>query len=322
MILFTDGHSVDDLPSGDILVSRIPLSGHPENKYVVSRAAASTSPGIFQDKNGQLQVRYDASGRIGSPILQPNKFHYLQRLAFRLGRDLKKSAKALAEEKKLEERVHDLVGSRIAAEAEMQNILPADRSEEPWVSNLANPPPRSITLQRMAQDLHKIAPDLAKEAGFQINSPTEIDERQAATLLQMQILEEASNNWEFKFPEKEHVWGFASNWVETTTKTINGRSIQGRPRLKQFFHMRRFPLCCQSTETKTIFKQTGPTIQEKVEPIVRQDNDEDTQDQRKIEVRHIKGREPYFSLGESAYERAFLSWRMEQELKDGINLPS
>jgi hypothetical protein len=45
--------------------------------------------------------------------------------------------------------------------------------------------------------------------------------------------------------------------------------------------------------------------------------DDDDDDPPKKKVRHIKGREPYFSLGESAFERAFLSWRMEQELKDG-----
>jgi len=198
-------HSLDELPTGDVLVSRIPLSGHPENKYLVSRAAATTSPGVYANEEGKLEVCYDASGRVGPPILQPNKFHYLQRLAFRLGRDLKESAKVLADETPLDERIQDQVKSRAEAEAEMQNILPADRSEEPWVANLVDPRPRSITLRRMAQDLHRIAPDLAQEAGFQINSPTEITEQQAATLLQMQILEEASNNWEFKFPEKQRV---------------------------------------------------------------------------------------------------------------------
>jgi hypothetical protein len=311
-----NGHSLDELSNGDVRVSRISLSGHPENKYVVSRAAASSSPGVHYDEEGKLEVQYDASGRVGPPILQPNKFHYLQRLAFRLGRDLKRNAQVLAnKDPKLRERMEGQLVARAAAEAEMDKILPADRSEQPWVS--ADPAPRNITLQRLAQDLHKTAPDLTQEACFQINSPTEITEQQAATLLQMQMLEEASNNWEFKFPEKEHVCEFASDNLETTTRTINGRAVQGRSRLTQYFHMRRFPPCCQSAATKEIIKQSGPTILEKPEPVVQQANDINAQHLSRPKVRHIRGREPYFSLGESAYEKAFLSWRMEQELKDG-----
>jgi hypothetical protein len=309
--------SLDELSNGDVLVSRIPLGGHPENKYVVSRAAASSSPGVKYDEEGKLEVQYDVSGRVGPPILQPNKFHYLQKLGFRLGRDLKKNALVLAgEDPNPKDRVESQLDARAAAEAEMDNILPADRSGEPIGSS--NPPPRNITLQRMAQDLHKIAPDLAVEAGFQIQSGVDISKRQAATLLQMQILEEASNNWEFKFPEKENVWNFASDRVEITTRMIRGRSVEGRPRTTQYFHMRRFPPCYQSEATKTLIKKSGPIVQEKPIPIVHPATDTDQKTRIEQKVRHIRGREPYFSLGESAYERAFLSWRMEQELKDGM----
>lgn len=298
-------------------MSQIPLGGHPENKYVVSRAAVSSSPGVRYDEEGKLEVRYDVSGRVGPPILQPNKFHHLQKLAFRLGRDLKKNALVLAcEDPNPEERVEGQLDARAAAEAEIDNILPADRSGEPI--GTSDQPTRNVTLQRMAQDLYKIAPDLAVEAGFQIKSGVDISERQAATLLQMQILEEASNNWEFKFSEKEHVWNSASDRVETTTRMIRGRSVEGRPRIKQFFHMRRFPPCCQSEATKTLIKNSGPIVQEKPEPIIHQATDTDQKAHKEQKVRHIRGREPYFSLGESAYERAFLSWRMEQELKNGM----
>ena len=302
------------MPTGDVLVSRIPLSGHPENKYVVSRAAAATSPGVYTNEEGKLEVRYDASGRVGPPILQSNKFHYLQRLAFRLGRDLKERAKVFANETPPDKRVEDQVKSRDLSEAEMENILPADRSEEPWVANLVKPPPRSITLQRMAQDLHKIAPDLAQEAGFQINPGTEITEQQAATLLQMQILEEASNNWEFKFPEKECVWDFASNRLETTTRIINGRPVQGISKLAQYFHMRRYPPCCQSTAMKAIIKTSGPTIQEKPEPVLMPDINVDAKHQRQDEGETNQG------------PRAiFLTWRVSiresfSELENGAGV--
>ncbi len=298
-------------------MSRIPLGGHPENKYVVSRAAASSSPGVRYDEEGKLEVRYDFSGRVGPPILQPNKFHHLQKLAFRLGRDLKKNALALAgEDPNPGERVEGQLDARAAAEAEMDNILPADRSGEPVGSS--DQPTRNITLQRMTQDLDKIAPDLAVEAGFQIKTGVKISEQQAAALLQMQILEEAYNNWEFKFPEKEHVWNFASDRVEMTTRMIRGRLVEGRPRIRQYFHMRRFPPCCQSEATKTLIKNSGKIVQEKPEPTVHSATDADQNTDTEQKVRHIRGREPYFSLGESAYERAFLSWRMEKELKDGM----
>jgi hypothetical protein len=305
------------LPNGDVLVSRIPLSGHPENKYVISRDDASTSAGVGIDEEGKLEVRYDSVGNVGPPIVQPNKFHYLQRLAFRLGRDLKYNANVLAApDPEIDDRVQAQLEGGATAEADMENITPVDRFVDP---SRDIPSPRIITLQRLAQDLHNVAPDLAQEAGFEISDPSEITERQAATLLQMQILEEASNNWEFKFPENEHVWDFASSRLEQTTRTINGRSIEVRPRLTQYFHMRRFPPCCQSTTTKTAIQESGPTIQEKPklaveEPVAAASTPEVPP---KKKARHIRGREPYFSLGESAYEKAFLSWRMEQELKDG-----
>ncbi|KAE9366693.1 hypothetical protein N431DRAFT_77764 [Stipitochalara longipes BDJ] len=306
---------IDEYDNGDIYVSKIPLSGHPENKYVVSREEAPTSAGVYREKDGKLQVRYDSFGRVGPPILQPNKYHYLRVLAFRLGRDLRKNAEVLANpERGLGERVQEQQTSRSLAEKEMENILPADRSGGAYITNLVDPPQRNITLQRMAQDLLKIAPDLAQEAGFRIASPTDITEQQAAILLQMQLLEEANNNWEWKFPENEHVWDFAAVRLEKTTRIINGRSIEGRPRLAQYFHMRRFAPCYLSEATKTIIKASGPTIQE--EPVPTEMTDEHDADPGEKKVRHIKGREPYFSLGESAYERAFLSWRMEQELKE------
>lgn len=273
---------------------------------------------MFQDDDGKLQVRYDAAGRVGPPILQPNKYHYLQRLAFRLGRDTRKNLNVIAvAEKSLDERVEEQQNSKFLAESEMENILPADRSGGPAITNLVDLPPRDITLQRMAHGLLKVAPDLVKEAGFKLTSPHDLTEQQAAILLQMQIIEEASNNWEWKFPEKEHVWDFAKVRLEKTSRTINGRSVQGRPRLTQFFHMRRFPGCCQSVATQTIIKQSGPTLLEKPVEGTTTEEDEEDEEQSQPKVRYIKGREPYFTLGESAFERAFLSWRMEQELKDG-----
>lgn len=262
-------------------------------------------------------MRYDAVGNVGPPIVQPNKYHHLQQIAFRLGRDLKSHATVLAQpDPEIDERVQQQLKVGVEAEAKMKKITPSNRSEDP---NITPPPVEDITLERLAQDLHKIAPELAQEAGFNIDSPTQITERQAATLLQMQILDEASNNWEFKFPEKEHVWDFAAKRLQKTTRTINGRTLLVQPRLSQSFHMRRYPPCCQSTITKTAIKESGPTIQEEPEPVVEPvSNIAATVDPGKQKARHIKGREPFFSLGESAYEKAFLSWRMDQELKDGM----
>ena len=77
----------------DLFIWRVPLNGHPENKYITAPILpdATTYPVGLREKqpSGAVVVRYDKAGTEGPAILQPNKFPVFKRLAWRLGRDLR-----------------------------------------------------------------------------------------------------------------------------------------------------------------------------------------------------------------------------------------
>jgi hypothetical protein len=214
-------------------------------------------------------------------------------------------------------------------------ITPADRTQQSQgPTATVSPAANCITLQRIAQDLDKVAPELADDAGFPDDwDPHTMTEEQAATLIQMQILEELNNNWESRFPENEHVWEFATPRVTPVaiTHTPEGRLLEGsqplviNPRVKNFFSMHRWPVACQCEKTQRIIFASGPNIQEMPKAIVPPQRAgprtsdgvrRDTTAQPARE-RHIRGQKPYFPFGETPYQRAYLGWRMEQDLKDG-----
>jgi hypothetical protein len=160
----------------------------------------------------------------------------------------------------------------------------------------------------MAQDLHRIAPDLAKDAGFNFGGDIKtITEVEAAALLQMQIIEEANNNWESRFPETENVWDFAAPRLD----------FEFVPRLTQFFNMRRFPVCCQYRATQTAIGRSGPIVQRKVVSVVWTTLVANGRQCKKM-TRQLKGHQPNFPFGETPYHQAYLSFMMEQDLKDGM----
>jgi hypothetical protein len=306
-------YSLDyDIPHylDQFVVSRIPSTGHPENKYVLSRDSAEHSPGVStRESNGKykLEVQYDALGRKGPPIVQPNKFHYLQKLAFMLGRDMLYCTRLMAE--KVDRSPHYCLGKQWATLVQAEDMMKFIKSydgfqQRPSVDTIAQ---STATLQNMAQDLHRTAPDLARDAGFNFGGNIKtITEAEAAALLQMQIIEEASNNWESRFPENEHVWDFAGPRLD----------FEVVPRLTEFFNMRRFPVCCQSSATQTAIDHSGPIVQKKALPVVQTTSVANRRRSKK--TRHLKGQKPYFPFGETPYQQAYLSFRMEQDLKDGM----
>jgi hypothetical protein len=310
LIIYSLDYDIPLYPD-QFVVSRIPSTGHPENKYVLSRDSAEHSPGVSTKGSSEkfkLEVQYNALGRKGPPIVQPNKFHYLQKLAFMLGRDMLYCTRLMAE--KVDRAPHYCLGKQLAAlvqaEDMMESIKSDDESQErPSVDTIVR---STATLQSMAQNLHRIAPDLAKDAGFNFGGGIKtITETEAAALLQMQIIEEANNNWESRFPETEHVWDFARPRLD----------FEVVPRLTQFFNMRRFPVCCQSSETQTTIDQSGPIVQEKAVPVIQTTPMADRRRSKK-KTRYLKAQKPYFPFGETPYQQAYLSFRMEQDLKDGI----
>jgi len=313
LIIYSLDYDIPHYPD-QFVISRIPSTGHPENKYVLSRDSAEHSPGVStRESNGnyKLEVQYDALGRKGPPIVQPNKFHYLQKLAFMLGRDMLYCTRLLAE--KVDRPPHYCLGKQWAALVQAEDMMKFIKSNDesrqcPSVDTIAR---SSATLQSMAQDLHVIASDLAENAGFNFGGDIKtITEAEAAALLQMQIIEEANNNWESRFPENEHVWNFAGPRLDSEVV----------PRLTQFFNMRRFPVCCQSSSTQTAIDQSGLIVQEKAVSVV-QTTPVAHRRRSKKKTRHMKGQKPYFPFGETPYQQAYLSFRMEQDLKDGMFPP-
>ena len=310
------------------------MTGHPENKYVLSRGEAIRSPGVHKNSNGNFQVQYDATGALGHPIVQPNKYQHFQRLAYRVGRDLRSYLERLGQGKfpprtGLQYQMESLEDTLERMETDVPSQMTTQMATEATTSNSKN-----AMLKRMALDLHHVAPDLAEHAGFDLSDPSTISEQQAAALLQMQILEEANNNWELRFPENEHVWDFASVRLEYMEEEPIGRSVNARPRVKQFFSMRKYPLCCQSKARQEAISALGPEIHEMPMPPkpadlksmgqVQPEVPPETQMRPKKVARHLRGQTPHFPFGESQYSRAWLSFRMEQDLKDGqyLSLPA
>jgi len=307
-------------------VWKIPLSGHPENKYVhqIPKLGVFEPLGVrFVGPNKRPVVKYDSQGREGPPIYQPNKEQYLLKLAWRLGRDLRKCMSLLGSDTYVDTRtclLEQYQGLTDSLQA-MADITRADRSGSRKVTD------PDITLKSLALPLAKLAPDLFQEIqefDAELNHPEEMTEKHAAQILQKQIIEEVSNNWELRFPENEHVWDFASDRLAEVEKTINGRKLKVVPRTRKFFNMRRFPLGCQCDTTKTLIEQSGPIIQEELKP-VEVPKPPLTSAQIRAQIsgqpvktdRHIRGQRPHFPFGETPYQAAYQSFRMEQDLKDG-----
>ncbi|CZR56165.1 uncharacterized protein PAC_06053 [Phialocephala subalpina] len=293
----------------ETLIAKIPLSGHPENKYIVSRDAVRWSPGIFFDTaKGEYQVRYTACGKMGPPIVQPNKYEHLRSIAYRIGRDTSDALKTRsAPNQTSRQLLHEKINAQYAAR---QRMLPDGKDEE---------------VLDMALELHRIAPYLAPEHAITVEKePLKLERPDAAMLLQMQMLEEISNAWEPRFPEQpERLWDFADDRVAPQTRTINGRTVQARRRITQFFDVRRFPACCQDTATKAAIAKSGPQLQTQTSTATttttasgQQTAAQQQAEAPKKNVRHIQGQRPHFPFGETPYQQAYQSFCMEWDLAD------
>lgn len=284
---------------------------------MISRDSAEYSPGVHLLPSGHLEVQYDVDGTMGPPIVQPNKYHYLQRVAYRIGRDIAKLLHVVAGEGVDQKKYLRAQYLAFGKAAQHMNAMPPDIW--PDFTNSRQLEPTEVSLKSFAIDLNLIAPDLAEDAGI---NPSTMTELEAASLLQMEILEEASNNWESRFPENEHVWEFARPRVETRDRTVRGRVVQVRQRQQQFFRMNRYPLPCQCDDTQIAIQQSGPIVQEK--PKTEQEAEqtdaelhEVVHDQRPIELHRGKDKPPFFPFGETPYAASYLDWRMQNDLKDG-----
>lgn len=329
---------------GEFQASRVPFTGHPENKYVTSVEEASSSLGIHLTADKKLAVRYDAKGLIGPPIVQPNRIEHFVSLAQRLGREILEWIEILAtpaESWAQEDIIEDHLEDAFKAKEIMKDVTVEDREEgglDPDLTEL------TYDLKLMAMELDKHAPDLAQEAGFvwdedvpepDLESATQEDidvwqirQSEYAAILQMKCLEELNNNFESRFPDNEKVWDFAADRVASATRILNGKDIEVIPRQKRFFSMQRWPVECQTPETQEVIVNSGPKLPDK--PVLKPTPPKPTREEmikeatkpRKKEARHIRGRAPHFPFGETTYQQAYLSYRMEEDLKDGKLFPA
>lgn len=316
------------------LIARIPPSGHPENKYVVSREDAEQSRHVhFNAQTKQYEVQYDARGGVGPPIIQPNKFEFLEQAALKLGRDLGFKLQELANDPSGVQQKLDLHLEFTNRTQAYMNGLSATCGIKTkftgiYSSRAAEPTAvKDISLRKIAHDLNIIAPDLLKEAGIIATKGSDdwlvdLTENKAGTAIQMQILEEANNCWESRFPENEHVWEFATFRLNTTEAPSNGRNI--RIPQTQFFDLRRWPLADQSSESQERITKNTLQIQEKpsparpVSPKSRAELISERKKKWKEEGRHTgRGQPPMFLLGETPYQQAWNSHEIEKDLADG-----
>ncbi|EHL01909.1 hypothetical protein M7I_2092 [Glarea lozoyensis 74030] len=306
-------------------VSRIPYTGHPENRYVISRAAAPNSPGVYQNTDGHYVVRYDEDGTVGILTVQPNKWYHFQQIAFRLGRYISQLLTWSAEYKAV---YLDHAQTQYDQHKECDDLITlaiGDENSQSGCAEISAP-----NIRHLAYDLHAVAPDLAEEAGLVFQSkdyddtaegqaivreaeetglppraPVEMTTRQAAKLLNMQVTQELNNNWESRFPENERIWDFAAHRIAAQPqKSDDGNTVFAKPAVQKFFSMRRFP------------EKSKAATQEDIE--AQYESGMSRREERPGEIYRGGKMEPMFPFGETPYQENFLSWQMEQALKDGI----
>lgn len=312
-----DLHSFDEFAAGLAeQVSRIPLAGHPENKYVTSTKNAQFSNGVRRLPDGKLEVTYNARGDKGPLIVQPNKETFLPELAFRLGRDIVDVLEDLRAPQ-MTSKEAAIVQMRAAnlVQTHMSTLTAEDRGQkddDPSVDT------SQIDLKLLAREALSTSPGLVTE--LDIDDVNNMSDRQAAAVIQTKTLQELSDNFEPKFWETNDIWGFASDRLIPVSRVVNGRTVTVKPRPRQYFSMMRFPVGCQSQVSRTVIESEGPIVQTRTRDVVpplasaraRHRPAHDV-----WEVNHIKGYAPHYPFGETPFQETYLSHVMEYELKDG-----
>jgi hypothetical protein len=317
-------------------VSRVPPSGHPENRYVVSEEDAKHARYItFNNDTKQYQVQYDIHGTIGPPIVQPNKFQHFQQIASRLGRDIRHLTQFMADT--TDSDAAHLERQSEALSRTLQNMKKIDAEHGAGTGN-----GKEISLVVIARDLLKYAPELLQDISLDSSHDiSTITEDQAAQIIQLQLIEESNNNWESRFPENEHVWdwvddpqpieqtsaGTSSAVAPDDAPSLNITSHQLPPFRKYFFSMRRWPVECQSTAVQTMIRTSGPIFKVATNTAQPQTPEapRSTAAQRRAAAlgpwpreKHTgRGGPPNFPFGETPFQQAYQSFCITQDLADG-----
>lgn len=244
----------------------------------------------------------------------------MQTVAYKVGRDISElhsrisssrtKAEILGEQLEALERTHGVMDDVIAGKS--STGVQSSTTEQSSTANV-------ISLGKIARDLHQVAPDLANEALINMDSDA-VDEHGHASIIQMQLIQESNNNWDPLFPEGEHMWGFAASRLTPSPESATSRPAQQK--IKQYFNLRRWPVWAQEEKVQTAVKSSGLVIQEKPKDPTptsqAQDNVMgDIMAEMPRERYTGRGGPPMFPFGETPYQQAFISWRMQQDLADG-----
>ncbi|EKD12574.1 hypothetical protein MBM_09143 [Drepanopeziza brunnea f. sp. 'multigermtubi' MB_m1] len=294
-------------------VCRIPLAGHPENKYVISIPTAQYSNGVRTMPDGKLEVTYNAQGDKGPVIVQPNKETFLQELAYGLGREIVNVLEDMrAPQMTRQQAAIVLDRAEALVQKKMSLLTPADRGQtdesSPVNTNLIN-------LVLLAREAIATTPSLVAE--LEIDDVDNMSEQEAAAVIQTKTLQELSDNFEPKFRATNDVWGFASDRLAEQRRARSGRDVPVKPRPTQFFSMLRYPVCCQSPAAQKAIESSGPVIESRTQTLVppppggRRRGAHD-----KTKVRHIRDQVPHYPFGETPYQEAYQSYLMDYELRD------
>lgn len=284
---------------------RIPPNGHPENKFIVSIDRLKTCDCFIYKPNEDIwEVQYDDKGKVGPPILQPNLYEYLQKIAYRVGRDIAELHRQIVLTHTDSERLSDQSESARLTYNLMKNFASGVNK---------------ISLEKIARDLHRVAPDLVEES--QVNLDDTGSEEDCATIIQMQLIQESNNNWDSRFPENEHVWDFAVARLSTGAINPNKKRRSARCRINQYFSLRRWPLWAQSEKVRKRIQSSNLVVQENpvttARPQVEEAIDTPPMEEAKRERYTGYGMPSMFPFGETPYQQAYQSWRIEQDLADG-----
>lgn len=284
----------------------------------------------FNEITKKYEVRYNVLNVWGAPIVQPNKYTHLQQIAFRLGRDIRLLAEAIGVNGDHTIRYSKQIVASDRALKWMSQIDPRH------VAGTIDPETgKELSLKTFARDILSIVPELKTDIGMDpTRDITTITDEEAAKIVQLQLIEESNNNWESRFPEDEHVWDWVDDPLPTTQPAGDATTaitLRARPTFtKQYFSLRKWPIECQRSAIQDLIKTSGPPGGPQDESIQPQPHSPQpvstlTAAQRRRDAIGPYPRErwtgrggpPNFPFGETPYQQAYQSFRMEEDLKDG-----
>ncbi|RDW82559.1 hypothetical protein BP6252_03671 [Coleophoma cylindrospora] len=351
----------------DRMVSRSSdVSWFPENIYLVTQAEVEEAKAVCRP-HMVLGQPCDWH-RIG------DRLDFFYHLAYRFGLEIWRLGEPQNRGRNLL-REFELKMAEINCGTDADDLYNTQRRKVWAKGNDFEQPERPLSLRAIARELDQIAPDLTKEAGVDRTHATLSCQ---ARMIQMQIIEEANNNWDLVFPEKDEVWSFAASRLSRTRSpsyvkpspkeaakvqklidsdrttiqhlqdqktrspetwcrgkynqllTLQKQIVddedylgKAKPKPRQFFSMFRWPVEVQIPAQQLSIISSGPIVDEKPAPTTQPDHNHDhAADARRPREIHVgQGQPPHFPFGETPFQQAWQSFRMERELRNSKVYP-